>query len=57
MNKILFQITSKINIWLDALCMWIVDDGKRYNEYHTIFHIIDNLATKIYNFGYNRYIK
>ena len=55
MNKIIFKITTKISDKLNDLCLWIVDDGRKYNQYKTIFYIIDNLATKVYNFGYNNF--
>lgn len=55
MNKIIFNTTTEISDKLNDLCFCIVDDGRKYNEHKTIFYIIDNLATKVYNFGYNNF--
>jgi hypothetical protein len=55
MRKVLFEITSKISCWLDKFCMWIVADGRKYNQHPVMFHVVDNLATKVYNFGYNNF--
>ena len=56
MNKILFKITELISCQLDKLCLYIADEGRRYNEYKTLYHTIDNIATKISTAGYNKFV-
>jgi len=51
----MFGITEGISCGLDRLCLYIAGEGKRYNEYKTLYHIVDNLATKISNIGYNKF--
>ena len=55
MNKIMFSITEGISYKLDELCLYIAGEGKRYNEHKTLYHIVDNLATKISTIGYNKF--
>jgi len=56
MNKLLFGITTAVSYKLNDLSFSIVSDGKHYEEHKTLFHIIDNLSTYIYNKGYNTFV-
>jgi len=56
MKKILFKITEFISYQLDKLCLYIADEGRRYNEHKTLYHMIDNMATKISTTGYNKFV-
>jgi len=56
MNKILFKFTEVISCQLDKLCLYIADEGRRYNEHKTLYHMVDNIATKISTAGYNKFV-
>jgi len=56
MNKVLFKITENISSKLNDLALNLVEDGKKYNQHKTLFHILDDLSGKIYNFGYNNFV-
>lgn len=56
MNKIMFNLIKGISYKLDDLCVYIADEGRSYEEYKMLFHIIDGLSTKIYSFGYNTFV-
>lgn len=54
MKKLIFKIAEKISYGLDWWCMYIVKDGAEYESHKTLFHVLDNASTWIYNTGYNR---
>jgi len=56
MNKVLFKITSKISYELDGYALRLVKNGATYNEHKRLFHILDEVSGKIYNFGYNSFV-
>ena len=54
MNKLIFKLAEKISYKLDELCMYIVDDGRKYESHKTLFNVLDKASTWIYNVGYNK---
>ena len=56
MNKLIFKVAEKISYKLDELCMYIVNDGRKYESHKTLFKVLDNMSTKIYSFGYNTFV-
>lgn len=56
MNKLIFKVAEKISYKLDELCMYIVDDGRKYESHKTLFNVLDRMSTSIYNAGYNKFV-
>ncbi len=56
MRNIMFNITKKISYSLNDLALNIVEDGRKYNEHKMLFHILDDLSSTVYNFGYNTFV-
>ncbi len=54
MNKLIFKVAEKISYKLDELCMYIIDDGRKYEEHKILFNVLDKMSTSIYNVGYNK---
>lgn len=56
MNKIMFNIAKKVSYELDGCALRLVKNGATYNEHKRLFHFLDELSGKIYNFGYNNFV-
>ena len=56
MNKLIFKVAEKISYKLDELCMYIIDNGRKYESHKRLFKVLDNMSTRIYSFGYNTFV-